>query len=73
MNCLTACQTLHLLARSPYLSPVEHVWDMMGRQQHLPGNVDDLPQKLEHIWQEIMQETIKVFYHSMPRRVAACI
>ncbi|GFS51672.1 hypothetical protein TNCV_613581 [Trichonephila clavipes] len=25
------------------------------------------------IWQEIPQETISVLYHSMPRRLAACI
>ncbi|GFT20192.1 hypothetical protein TNCV_4060081 [Trichonephila clavipes] len=29
-------------ARSPNPSPIEHVWDMMGRRLHLPGNVDDL-------------------------------
>ncbi|GFV68115.1 transposable element Tc1 transposase [Trichonephila clavipes] len=42
MNCLTACQTLLLPARSPNLFPIEHVWDMMGRRLYLPGNVDDL-------------------------------
>ncbi|GFY14114.1 transposable element Tc1 transposase [Trichonephila clavipes] len=29
MNCLTACQTLPSQARSPDLSPIEQVWDMM--------------------------------------------
>ncbi|GFX63550.1 transposable element Tc1 transposase [Trichonephila clavipes] len=43
MNCLTACQTLPWLARSLVLSSIEHVWDMMGRQLHLQGNVDTLP------------------------------
>ncbi|GFT55288.1 transposable element Tcb1 transposase [Trichonephila clavipes] len=43
-NCLTACQTLPWLTRSPGLSSVEHVWDMMGRRLHLPGNVDHLAQ-----------------------------
>ncbi|GFX67079.1 transposable element Tc1 transposase [Trichonephila clavipes] len=42
MNCLTACQTLPWSARSPDLTSIEHVWDMMGRWLHLPGNVDDL-------------------------------
>ncbi|GFT96614.1 diacylglycerol kinase [Trichonephila clavipes] len=46
---------------------------MMGRGLHLPGNVDDLTQRLEQIWQEIPQETIRVLYHSMPCHVAACI
>ncbi|GFW17175.1 transposable element Tcb1 transposase [Trichonephila clavipes] len=55
------------------LSPIEHVWDMMGRPLHLPENVDDLSRQLEQIWQEIPQDTIRVIYHSMQRRVAACI
>ncbi|GFW34140.1 transposable element Tcb1 transposase [Trichonephila clavipes] len=42
MSCLTACQTLPWPAISPDPSPVEHVWDMMERRLHLPGNVDDL-------------------------------
>ncbi|PRD28012.1 UNVERIFIED_CONTAM: hypothetical protein NCL1_33730 [Trichonephila clavipes] len=29
INCLTACQTLPWLARSPYLFSIEHVWYMM--------------------------------------------
>ncbi|GFX56353.1 RNase H domain-containing protein [Trichonephila clavipes] len=41
-NCLTAYQTLPWPASSPDPSPIEHVWDMMGRQLHLPGSVDDL-------------------------------
>lgn len=73
MNCLQACQTLPWPARSPDLSPIEHVWDMMGRRLHLPRNVDDLVRQLERIWQEIPQETIRELYRSMPRRVAACI
>ncbi|GFW32963.1 transposable element Tcb1 transposase [Trichonephila clavipes] len=47
MSCLTALQTLPWPARSPDLSPVMHVWDMMGRQLHLPGNINDLVWQLE--------------------------
>ncbi|GFX91079.1 transposable element Tc1 transposase [Trichonephila clavipes] len=43
MNCLTACQTLPRPARSPDLSPIKRVLDMMGRRLHLLGNIDDLP------------------------------
>ncbi|GFX00363.1 hypothetical protein TNCV_1273571 [Trichonephila clavipes] len=46
---------------------------MMGMRLHLPENIDNLARQLEKIWQEIPQETIRVLYHSMPRRVAACI
>ncbi|GFS56514.1 transposable element Tcb1 transposase [Trichonephila clavipes] len=66
-------QTLPWPARLPDPSLIEHVWDILGRRLHLPGNVDDLARQLEQIWQEIPQETIRVPYHSMPRRVAACI
>ncbi|GFW37831.1 transposable element Tcb2 transposase [Trichonephila clavipes] len=34
-DCLTACQTHPWPARSPDLSTIEHVWDMMGRRR--PG------------------------------------
>ncbi|GFW00159.1 transposable element Tcb1 transposase [Trichonephila clavipes] len=59
--------------RSPDPSPIKHVWAMMGRRLHLPRNVDYLARQLEQIWQEIPQQTIRVLYHSMSRRVVACI
>ncbi|GFU55945.1 transposable element Tcb1 transposase [Trichonephila clavipes] len=71
MNCLITCQTLPWPVKSPDISPMEHVWNMMGRRLHLPGNVDDLARQLEQNWQEIPQKTIRMIYHSMPRRVAA--
>ncbi|GFW00778.1 uncharacterized protein TNCV_1920691 [Trichonephila clavipes] len=43
MNCLTACQTLPWPSRSPDLSLIKYVLDMIGRQLHLPANVDDWP------------------------------
>ncbi|GFT28046.1 transposable element Tc1 transposase [Trichonephila clavipes] len=73
MNCLKVCLTLPSPAKSPDLSPIKDVWDMMGRRLHLLGNVNDLAQQLEQIWQEKPQEAIRVLYHSMPRRVAACL
>ncbi|GFS87689.1 zinc finger BED domain-containing protein 5 [Trichonephila clavipes] len=62
-----------LLHNKPDSSPIEHVGDMKGSRLRLPGNADHLAQQLEQIWQEILQETIRVPYHSMPRRVAAYI
>ncbi|GFX27075.1 transposable element Tc1 transposase [Trichonephila clavipes] len=38
----TVSQLVKHLLDQPDLSPIEHVWDMMGRLLHLPGNVDDL-------------------------------
>ncbi|GFX41476.1 transposable element Tc1 transposase [Trichonephila clavipes] len=62
----------HFLGQ-PDLSPIEHIWDMMGRRLHLPGNVDDLVRQLKQILQEIPQENVRVLHHSMPLRVAVCI
>ncbi|GFV54974.1 transposable element Tcb2 transposase [Trichonephila clavipes] len=45
----------------------------MGRRLHLPGNVDDLVRQMKQIWEEIQQEIIREIYHSMPRRVVACV
>ncbi|GFT29114.1 transposable element Tcb1 transposase [Trichonephila clavipes] len=62
----------HFLGQ-PDLSPIDHIWYVMGRRLNLPENVDDQPRESEQIWHEIPLETIRVLYHFMPRRVAACI
>ncbi|GFV51540.1 transposable element Tc1 transposase [Trichonephila clavipes] len=64
---------LPFLLQRPDIYPIELVWDMKGRRLRLPGNVDHLARQLEQIWEEKPQESIRVPYHSMPRRVAACI
>ncbi|GFS49912.1 transposable element Tcb1 transposase [Trichonephila clavipes] len=69
----TTSQTPPCPDRSSYLSQIEHVLDRIGRRLQLPRNVDDLARQLEQVWQEIPQETIRVLYHSMPRRVAVFI
>ncbi|GFX51367.1 HTH_Tnp_Tc3_2 domain-containing protein [Trichonephila clavipes] len=61
----------HFLGQ-PDPSSIEYIWDMMVRRLHLPENADDLARQLGKMWQEITQETIKLFYPSMPRRVATC-
>ncbi|GFS78646.1 transposable element Tc1 transposase [Trichonephila clavipes] len=53
MDCLTACQAFPWPARSPDVSPIEHVYDMTGRRLHLKGNVHDLARQLEKMCQEI--------------------
>ncbi|UYV73372.1 hypothetical protein LAZ67_10002885 [Cordylochernes scorpioides] len=68
MDCLQSCRT-----RSPDNSPIEHIWDVMGRRLKPSRNVDYLALQLETIWQEIPQHTIRNLYQSMTRRVTACI
>ncbi|GFW48030.1 transposable element Tc1 transposase [Trichonephila clavipes] len=44
MNCFMAFETVPWPARSPDISSIEHVWDIMEMQLSLPGNVNDLAQ-----------------------------
>ncbi|UYV82646.1 hypothetical protein LAZ67_22000361 [Cordylochernes scorpioides] len=73
LDCLQSCRTLPWPARSPDLSPIEHIWDVMGRRLQPSRNVDYLARQLDTIWQEIPQHTIRNLYQSMARRMTACI
>ncbi|GFV74149.1 hypothetical protein TNCV_4510551 [Trichonephila clavipes] len=53
---------------------IRRCWpELGGRLRRLPKNVEDLSRQLKPICQEILQETIRAIYHSIPRLVAACI
>ncbi|UYV83518.1 PLEKHH1 [Cordylochernes scorpioides] len=61
---------------SPDLSPIEHVWDIIGRRLHAlpqPRSEDELWQMVEREWRAIPQDAIPTLIGSLPRRVAACI
>ncbi|GFV66278.1 hypothetical protein TNCV_2736921 [Trichonephila clavipes] len=73
IRCTTRTRLVKHFLGKPYLSPIEHDWDMMGRRLHLPGKANVLAQQLKQSWREISQETIRMLYHSMVRRMAACI
>ncbi|CAH2000175.1 unnamed protein product [Acanthoscelides obtectus] len=63
--------------RSPDLSPIEHVWYMMGRRllnlQRPPQTLEALREELMVAWNEIPQEDIDHLIRSMPRRVGECV
>ncbi|CAH1978256.1 unnamed protein product [Acanthoscelides obtectus] len=63
--------------RSPDLSPIEHVWDMMGRRllnlQRPPQTLEALREELVVAWNELPQEDIDHLIRSMPRRVGECV
>ncbi|CAH1958983.1 unnamed protein product [Acanthoscelides obtectus] len=62
--------------RSPDLSPIEHVWDMMGRRLNLqrpPQTLEALREEFVVAWNEIPQEDIDHLIRSMPRRVGECV
>lgn len=64
-------------AISPDLSPIEHVWDEMKRRlRRLPNQpltLQQLTQRLVHIWNNIPQAFIDNVVGSMRRRCEACI
>ncbi|CAH1994372.1 unnamed protein product [Acanthoscelides obtectus] len=63
--------------RSPDLSPIEHVWDMMGRRllnlQRPPQTLEALREELVVAWNEIPHEDIDHLIRSMSRRVGECV
>ncbi|UYV83897.1 hypothetical protein LAZ67_X000552 [Cordylochernes scorpioides] len=74
-----ALQDIHMFpwpAYSPNLSPIEHVWNIIGRRLHAlpqPRSEDELWQMVEREWRAIPQEAIHNLIDSPSRRVAACI
>ncbi|UYV62065.1 hypothetical protein LAZ67_1007712 [Cordylochernes scorpioides] len=74
-----ALQDVQMLPWPPYspdLSPIEHVWDIIGRRLHAlpqPRSEDELWQMVEREWRAIPQDAIHTLIDSLPRRVAACI
>ncbi|UYV71418.1 hypothetical protein LAZ67_8003084, partial [Cordylochernes scorpioides] len=74
-----ALQDVQMLPWPPYspdLSPIEHVWDIIGRRLHAlpqPRSEDELWQMVKREWRAIPQDAIRTLIDSLPRRVAACI
>ncbi|GFY19556.1 DDE_3 domain-containing protein [Trichonephila clavipes] len=66
-------QTLPWPARSPDMSPVEHVWDKLKRQMPSCHSVQDLELSVQDLWVHLPQDNIRCLINSMPDRVAACI
>ncbi|GFV55474.1 transposable element Tc1 transposase [Trichonephila clavipes] len=66
-------QTLLWPARSPDLSPVEHVWDQLKRQMPSCPSLHDLELAVQDLWAHLPQDNIRCLINSMSDRVAACI
>ncbi|GFX00065.1 transposable element Tc1 transposase [Trichonephila clavipes] len=65
--------TLPWAARSPDLSPVEHVWDQLKRLVPSCHSVHDLEMAVQDLWAHLSQDNIRCPINSMPDHVAACI
>ncbi|GFT70223.1 transposable element Tcb2 transposase [Trichonephila clavipes] len=72
-NFLRHFQTLPWPARSPDLSPVEHVWNQLKRQMPSCHSVHDLELAVQDLWAHLPQDNIRCLINTMPDRVAACI
>ncbi|GFX18037.1 transposable element Tcb2 transposase [Trichonephila clavipes] len=64
-------KTLPWPARSPDLSPVEHVWDQLKQQIPSCHSVHDLELAVQDLWAHLPQDNIRCLINSMPDRVAA--
>ncbi len=64
-------------AKSPDMSPIEHIWDVLGRRvRNRPqrcNNLQQLGRALQEEWRRIPREIIRRIIASMPRRCRACI
>ncbi|GFW02310.1 transposable element Tcb1 transposase [Trichonephila clavipes] len=70
-------QLLPWPAYSLDMSPIEHVWDIVGRclarDIHPVASTDELWLRIRKIWNTLPQADIQNLFNSMPRRVAALI
>ncbi|GFU45362.1 transposable element Tcb2 transposase [Trichonephila clavipes] len=65
--------TLPWPVRPPDLSPVEHIWDDLGRRGGYRRSLSDLEARVQQIWNEMSQNIIQNLYASMPDHIASCI
>ncbi|GFV28765.1 transposable element Tcb1 transposase [Trichonephila clavipes] len=70
-------QLLFWPAYSPDMSPIEHVWDLVGRRLSRDpppaAAKDELLLRIQAIWNSLPQADIQNLFESMPRRIAALI
>ncbi|GBM76207.1 Transposable element Tc1 transposase [Araneus ventricosus] len=75
-----ALQSVNMLpwpARSPDISPIERVWDIIGRHlqrhPHSALTVPVLNDQVQQAWNSIPQTDIRHLYDTMQARLHACI
>ncbi|GFX83237.1 uncharacterized protein TNCV_4988311 [Trichonephila clavipes] len=71
-QCLQGYDVLPWPARSPDLSPIEHVLDA-GKTTAAVPRFRRLTAQMQRLWQDLPQGVISDLIESMPRRISACI
>ncbi|GFY36239.1 transposable element Tcb2 transposase [Trichonephila clavipes] len=70
-------QLLPWSAYSPDMSPIEHVWDLVGRHlvrdPRLAASKDELLLRIQTIWNSLPQADNQNLFDSVPRHIAALI
>ncbi|GFY13906.1 transposable element Tcb2 transposase [Trichonephila clavipes] len=72
-DCLCTVTTLPCLVRSSDLSPIDNIFNYLGRLVRLSTSLNELEARLQQIWNEMSQNIIQNLYGSMPDRIASCI
>jgi HPt (histidine-containing phosphotransfer) domain-containing protein len=69
--------TMNWPARSPDLNPIEHLWDVVGKQVRARRgelvSLQELRRVVQEEWNNTLQEEIQHLIESMPRRLEAVI
>ncbi|GFX37664.1 transposable element Tcb1 transposase [Trichonephila clavipes] len=72
-DCICTVTTLPWPARSPYVSPIEHIWNHLGVRVGHPTSLNELEARLQQILNEMSQDILQNLYASIPDRIASCI
>ncbi|GFU05559.1 transposable element Tcb1 transposase [Trichonephila clavipes] len=72
-DCLRTVTTLPWSALSLNLSPIEYIWDHLGRRVGHPTSLNELETRLQQIWNEMSQDIIQNLHALMPDRISSSI
>ncbi|GFU85874.1 transposable element Tc3 transposase [Trichonephila clavipes] len=72
-DCLHTVTIIPCPARSPDVSPIEHIWYHLGRRVGHPTSLKELEARLQQIRNEMSEDIIQNLYASMPNRIASYI
>ncbi|GFV28569.1 transposable element Tcb1 transposase [Trichonephila clavipes] len=69
-DCILTVTILPWPARSPDLSPIEHIWDHLRQRVGHPSNLNELEATG---YSKYGMKCLKTSYRTMPDRIASCI